>query len=138
MKDINDLCIVGIDDTRPPIINKQPYIDIFFKLSHQAPPEWCDDLNGLMKAAANAPTIAKKDGLYIAAWVRSPDEIVGLLADLKSMIKDCNQSYIDKIILSTKLAQDQNAAKAEDTSKQGCLNRIIESLEFDNPSDQTT
>lgn len=56
--------IIGIDETRPPKIRKEPYIDISFKLSHQAPIEWCKDLNALLNkqvATANT-TIAEKKG----------------------------------------------------------------------------
>ena len=37
MEGISDLKIIGTDERRPPIIRKEPYIDVFFKLSHQAP-----------------------------------------------------------------------------------------------------
>ncbi len=37
MEGISDIKIVSIDSKRPPVIRKQPYIALFFTLSHKGP-----------------------------------------------------------------------------------------------------
>ena len=49
MDNILDIRIIGIDEKRPPIIRKEPYIDLFFKLSCKPPLDWCEDFNVLAK-----------------------------------------------------------------------------------------
>lgn len=133
MEGISDLKIVGIDERRPPIIHKQPYIDIVFKLSHQAPADWCHDFNGLLAKHPAAPKIDEKEGLYIVAWVRTPDAIVEFLEQLKDAVVECSRQYIERIEQSARSAGDANALLAKETGEQGRLNRIIAGLEFDQP-----
>ena len=133
MKGISDLKIIGIDETRPPYIRKEPYIDIFFKLSHKAPTDWCKDLNNLMagqKITSHA-TVNEKDGEFIAAWVRNPDEIITLLETLKLMITECSKQYIAQIQLAAQKSNEANNSHAEYTSEQSNLNRILASLNFE-------
>ena len=49
MQNIMNIKIVGIDEKRPPLIRKEPYIDLFFQLSHKVPLDWCEDFNELTK-----------------------------------------------------------------------------------------
>jgi len=46
---ISDLRITGIDERRPPMIRNVSYIDIYFKLSHKAPADWCKAFNTLLR-----------------------------------------------------------------------------------------
>jgi hypothetical protein len=128
---ISDIRITGIDERRPPIIRKSPYIDIFFKLSHQAPADWCSDFNALLAKHPFKPKIMEKEGLYIETWVRTPDEIVAFLGLLKEKVAACSRQYIERIELSARNAGDANAALAQETGEQGRLNRIIAALDFD-------
>ncbi len=132
MEGISDIKIVGIDEKRPPIIRKEPYIDIFFKLSHQAPLDWCKDFNALLSKHPTTPKIKEKEGLYIEAWVRSPDEIVALLKQLKNTVAECSRRYIERVELSMRNSNDANTLLARQGSgEQGRLNRIIAELDFD-------
>lgn len=133
MKGISDLKIIGIDETRPPYIRKEPYIDIFFKLSHQAPVDWCKELNNLMskQTITTNATIIEKEGKFIGAWVRSAEEIASLLATLKITIVECTRQYIEQIQLSAQQSNAANASLAQDTGPQADLNRILASLKFD-------
>jgi len=45
MDGISDIRIVGIDAKRPPIIRKEPCIDIYFELSHKVPKYWAEEFN---------------------------------------------------------------------------------------------
>lgn len=133
MEGISDIRIIGIDDKRPPKVRKEPYIDIFFKLSHQAPADWCKDFNALLSKHPTAPKIKEKEGLYIEAWVRTPDEIVSLLDQLKDTVAQCSRRYIERVELSIRNAGEAGAYLAqEDGGEQGRLNKIIAALDFDN------
>lgn len=136
MEGISDIKIIGIDERRPPKIRKEPYIDIAFKLSHQAPADWCSDFNTLLSKHPTTPKIKESDGLYIEAWVRSPDEIVSLLETLKAKVAECSRQYIERIKLATLTADDDDTALAQETGEQGRLNRIIVALEFDDTKTQ--
>jgi hypothetical protein len=130
MEGISDLKIVGIDDKRPPIIRKEPYIDLFFKLSHQAPADWCSDFNALMRKHPTAPRIKEKEGVYIESWVKTPDEIVGFLSLLQDKVKDCNRQYIERINQAANTANSANSALKEESGEQGRLNKIIATLDY--------
>lgn len=131
MEGISDIKIIGIDERRPPIIRKEPYIDIIFKLSHQAPADWCKAFNALLSKHPSAPKIKEKEGLFIEAWVRTPDAIVEFLAQLKDKILECNRQYIERIELSARNAGDSNALLSTQAGEQGRLNKIIAGLNFD-------
>jgi len=128
---ISDIKIIGVDETRPPIIRKEPYIDIYFKLSHQAPIEWCKDFNALLSKHPTAPKIKEKEGLFIEAWVRTPDEIVALVARLKETVTECSRLYVERIEQLRRNADSENALLSQqDTGEQGRLNKIIAALDF--------
>jgi len=130
MEGISDIKITGVDEKKPPRLRKEPYIDIVFKLSHQAPPDWCDDFNGLMTKLKSTAKINKTEGLYIETWVRLMEEIPKHLEQLHKGVAECSRIYIAKI-----LQQRQNTAD-NDTSheiggEQGRLNKIIAGLKFE-------
>ena len=130
MQGISDINIIGVDETRPPFIRKEPYIDIFFKLSHQAPIDWCKDLNGLLALnhTPNNANIDEKEGLFIKTWVRTSDEITALLEQLKDEITQCTRQYIENIQLSS---QQDDSSETNESSEQLDLNKVIASLSFD-------
>jgi hypothetical protein len=128
---ISDLRIIGIDERRPPIVRKEPYIDIFFKLSHKAPADWCNDLNSLLHKHPTEPKIKEKEGLFIETWVKAPDEIVAFLTLLKDKVAECNRQYIERIELAARNAGVANESLAQEAGEQGRLNKIIAALEFD-------
>lgn len=131
MQGISDIKIIGIDEKRPPVIRKEPYIDLFFKLSHQAPADWCRDFNTLLEQHPSSPRIKEKEGLFIESWVRTPDEIVALFDLLKSTVADCTHQYIERIEYAAHQTNDGSGASSEETDEQVRLNRIIAYLDFD-------
>lgn len=136
MEGISDIKIIGIDETRPPRIRKEPYIDIFFKLSHQAPADWCKDFNNLSAKLDSSVTIKEKEGEYIETWVRAANEITNLLEQLKKAVEECNHQYIERIELSARQSKNTDTIQTEDTSEQGLLNKIIAALEFDSVTEK--
>jgi hypothetical protein len=130
MEGISDIKIIGIDEMRPPRIRKEPYIDIVFKLSHKAPEDWCKDFNSLLSKHPAAPRIIEKEGLYIEAWVRTPDEISSFLDKLKQAVADCSKQYIERIELSVRNAANAGSSLSQEGGEQGRLNSIIAALDF--------
>jgi hypothetical protein len=131
MEGISDIKIISIDEMRPPVIRKEPYIDLFFKLSHQAPSEWCRDFNNLLADHASKPNIKEKEGLYIELWVRTPDEIVAVFEIIKETVETCTREFIERKELAARDAGDANMSDSEASGEQGRLNRILASLDFD-------
>jgi hypothetical protein len=123
MEGISDIKIVGMDEKRPPKIRKEPYIDLVFRLSHKASPDWCRDFNDLMMKHEYAPKIE--------TWVRTPDEIVAYFQLLKEKLAECTAQYIEKRRVSDLSKDSDNEALKQGEGEQGRLNRIIAGLDFD-------
>ena len=132
MEGISDIKIIGIDDKRPPRIGKEPYIDLFFQLSHKAPLEWCIGFNELLVKHEYTPKIKTNEGLFIEAWVRRPEEITGLFQIIKAKVTECTAQYIENIAISQRDAvTNSDLAQKEGDSEQGRLNKVIAGLDFD-------
>ncbi len=130
MEGISDIKIIGIDEKRPPVIRKQPYIDIYFKLSHKAPLDWCKDFNNLLAKHPATPKIKETEGLFIEAWVRTPDEIVEFVDQLKESVAECTRQYIARIELASRNIGDENNSSVPESSEQNRLNSILDRLDF--------
>jgi hypothetical protein len=128
---ISDIKIVGIDEKRPPVIMGAPYIDLFFKLSHQAPLDWCADFNAQMSKHPGSPKIKQKEGLYIEAWVKAPELIVDYLELLKKNVTLCSDMYIERIQQAARDTKSSDLSGVSEDSAQGRLNKIISELVFD-------
>jgi hypothetical protein len=131
MEGISDIRIIGVDEKRPPVIRKEPYIDLFFELSHQAPADWCRAFNELLAQHPSKPKIVEKEGKYIEGWVRTPDEIIDFVELLKNTVTSCTEQYIERIMVAARQADNTDGSQPEEVGEQGRLNRIIASLEFD-------
>ena len=130
MEGISDIRITGIDAKRPPRIRKEPYIDLFFVLSHKVPADWADDFNQSMSKNRPPAWIKTDEGLYIETYVRTPDEVVAHLELLKKKVDACTQAYIAKILNRRTSDADARGAVREEGGEQGRLNRIIAGLDF--------
>ena len=86
MEGISDIRIEGIDENRPPSAKHATYINLFFKLNHQAPSGWCTEFNELMSKDPSKPKIDASEGLYIETWVKSSSYIVQHLEDWDSAV----------------------------------------------------
>jgi len=130
MEGITDIRISGIDETQPPRLRKEPYINLFFKLNHKAPMRWCELFNDQLARRKHPVKIDMDEGLIIETWVRRPDEIVPLVDMLKSAVLQCSDEYIARIAAESAAAAARGA-NPEDEGEQGKLNRIIAGLKFD-------
>lgn len=130
MEGISDIRIIGIDEMRAPRIRKEPYINLYFRLSHKAPTRWCDDFNTLVSRRNYPVKIDPEEGLFIDTWVRKPEEIAPLLEALKEALVRCTEEFVARFDAETKAANEQGATP-EDVGPQGELNRIIAALKFD-------
>lgn len=130
MEGISDIKICGIDENRPPLIRKEPYIDLFFKLVHQAPKQWCTDFNQIASKGDYTGKITPEKGLFIESWVRTPDEVETALEALKLFVETCSEEYITRINNEISAASG-GSDKPDDVGEQGRLNKIVSSLKFD-------
>lgn len=130
MEGISDIKISGIDEMRPPRIRKEPYINLYFKLIHKAPKDWCEHFNHLVAKQEYPVKINPATGLFIETWVRKPDEIEHALSGLKKAISQCNQEYVARICAETSATAAMHD-KAGNTVEQRHLNQIIAGLNYD-------
>lgn len=130
MDGISDIRIVGIDERRMPRIRKEPYIDLFFKLSHKVPVDWCQDFNNLMSKHPGKPRIKEREGLFIDAWVKTIDDIAPFFETLKGKITQCNRLYIERAEAARRDPHQDNDSNSENSKEQDRLNRVIASLDY--------
>jgi hypothetical protein len=130
MKDISDIYILGVDENRPPALRKEPYIDLYFKLSHKAPETWCKLFNDLVAKLESTPKIDPAQGLIITSWVRLPDDIPAHLKVLQQKVAECTQKYIEKIDVARQAEKDASADVGKAEGPQGRLNKVIAGLDF--------
>jgi len=128
MEGISDIKIIGIDKKRPPRILKEPYINIYFVLSHKAIAGWCTDFNRLGAKYQYPAKIDETEGLYIDTWVRHIDEIHPQLTRLKATVKECSVAYVARIEAATAAGV---ATTSTDSAEQVRLNGVIAGLVFD-------
>ena len=132
MEGISDIKIIGIDERRPPRILREPYIDLYFKLSHKPPIDWSRDFKELMADHPSKARVDEKNGLFINGWVRRPDDVAAFLEFLKEKVDECSRQYIKRIETSVRDASDADASMVkEESGEQGRLNKIVASLDFD-------
>ncbi len=128
MEGISDIRIIGIDQKRPPRILKEPYINLYFVLSHKAIADWCSDFNRLGTKYSFPARIDEKEGLYVETWVRRIEEIEPQLTRLKATVQACSVAYISRI--ETASAAGGTSTSGE-SPEQVRLNAAIAALVFD-------
>ena len=131
MNAISDIKIIGIDETRPPQVRKEAYIDVYFKLSMQAPEDWCDEFNALGRKINPAVKMDVKKGIIIEAWVKNMNDLPGHLEKIKQKVKECNELHIEKVRLKAVAMAASVALKMGKGSEQNALNDIVAELKFD-------
>ncbi len=130
MESISDIKIVGIDDKRPPRVRKEPYIDLFFMLSHQAPKKWCEEFNKLVKDLVPPVKINENEGIFIDAYVRDMSHIPAHLDKIKKRIITCNEQYLQSIRQRELDEATRNTSLYGASGEQGKLNAIVAALKF--------
>lgn len=135
MFDIKQLHICGLDEMRPPRIRKEPYIDLYFKLSEKAPAQWCEIFNDATKSGEFSVKIDPKVGLFIDTWVRKPEEIPLALQRIQQGVAMSIDLYLQQI-RDAQQAERDRAVTPEDIGEQGKLNQILAQLDFAIPSSE--
>lgn len=131
-ENIHAIKITGIDGKRPPLILEAPYIDLFFKLSHEVPADWADLFNKIQRRSTHPIKINNKECLFIETYVRKSDEIAPLLEMLKESVKACNEAYIEGIKSRAEAKEAAYlASKPVANPEQEALDEIVENLKFD-------
>mgnify|MGYP006883062480 CR=1 FL=1 len=132
MNSIDSIKIVSIDDKRPPMVRKEDYIDLFFKLSQEPPSDWCDDFNSLGHQLEPIVKIDKRNVLILETWIRDMSQIPEHFKNIKQKIIICNEQYLEKIKQKELAALVKNAAQSGQDGAQNKLNLIMASLDYDN------
>lgn len=130
MSSFEDVSIISIDQERPPRIRKEAYIDLFFKLSHKAPLDWCEDFNALGRQINPAAKIDKNLGDSIETYINDMDGIQLHLNEIKQTVLECNAQYQEKLRQRELAAVANNAALMGQDGEQARLNQVISALEF--------
>lgn len=131
MTTISAIKIIGIDDERPPQVRKEAYIDLFFKLSQKTPTDWCEDFNKLGHQIEPPFKIDKNKGLIVETWIRDMNLIPQHLEKIKLKITECNEQYLEKIRQKAIALAEKNASHPGEDSKQGQLDLIVATLNFE-------
>jgi len=126
-----EIKIIGIDKDRPPRIRKEAYIDLFFRLSEKGSIEWCEDFNALGRKLNPSPKIDKNTGECIQTYVSNMTLITQHLADVKEILRNCNEQYQQKIDEKARVLAASNASLHGEDGEQYKLNQIVEGLKFD-------
>ncbi len=130
MSSFEEIRIISIDEARPPRIRKEAYIDLFFKLSHKAPLDWCEEFNALGRQINPAAKIDKNLGESIETYVNDMGGIQSHLNEIKQTVDECNAQYLEKIRQRQLADAAVNAALLGQDGEQAKLNQIISALEF--------
>ena len=128
---MSDIKIIGIDKDRPPRIRKEAYIDLFFRLSEKGSIEWCEDFNALGRKMNPSPKIDKNIRECIQTYVGNMTLIAQHLADVKEVLRNCNEQHQQKIDEKARVLAASNASLQGQDGEQQKLNRIIDGLDFD-------
>jgi predicted DNA-binding helix-hairpin-helix protein len=132
MTDIKQIKIIGIDEERPPMLRKEGYIDLYFKLSVKAPEDWCDEYNKLGNRLTPRVKINPAVGLIIETYVHDVNQIQAHLDRIKEQIKACTTDCLEKVRQKQLALAAKSAAQLGVGSKQDELNVIIAGLNYDN------
>jgi len=128
---MSEIKIIGIDKDRPPRIRKEAYIDLFFRLSEKGSIGWCEDFNALGRKLNPSPKIDKNIGECIQTYVSNMTLITQHLADVKEILRNCNEQYQQKIDEKARVLAASNASLQGQDGEQYKLNQIVEGLKFD-------
>ena len=131
MQDVKEIKIIGIDSKRPPILRKEPYIDLVFELSVPTSKQWNEDFIGLFNNSEVRPKIDATKSLFIQTWTRTMVEIPEHVELLKTKVIECNQIASDRQAAVDLLAMSGSKSVEGAGGPQGQLNAIIASLNFD-------
>lgn len=131
MSSFSDIKIIGIDSERPPRVRKEPYIDLFFRLSEKVPMDWCEDFNALGRHLTPSAKINKNSGECIETYVNDMDSIAQHLVDIKQTVAECNHNYQEKLEEEARVLAASNADLQDQDGEQLRLNEIIAALDFE-------
>jgi hypothetical protein len=130
MTDISSIKVVGIDEERPPIVRKEGYIDLYFKLSEKAPVEWCEDFNKLGHRLKPPVKIRPDKGLIMETYVHDMNAIQQQLDKIKEKIKQCSTEYLEREKQRMLALAARQAERIGSSDKQTLLNEIVAGLDY--------
>ncbi len=92
-----EITITGLDTDRPPRIRKLDHVDLVYKLSEEAPEEWCEEFRHFGRALNPQAKVDKVTRCYIKTYVTDMDAIPAHLEVLERAVFDCNTQYMETL-----------------------------------------
>ena len=127
-----EITITGLDTDRPPRIRELDHVDLVYRLSEEAPEEWCKEFRRFGRALNPQAKVDKLTRRYIKTYVTDMDAIPAHLEVLERAVFDCNTQYLEKIRQRAKDLEEDQQSLREQGGEQYRLNEIVESLRIDN------
>lgn len=131
MSNFESIRILGMDESRPPLMRKESYIDLYFKLSHKVPVDWSDEFNSLGRQSKLSPKMDRGRDDCIASYVNEMSQIPAQVESIKRIIVECNKKYLEKIRQKEEALAIIKAKQTGQNTDQLKLNAIIAALVFD-------
>ena len=131
MTDISKIKVIGTDENRPPVIRKENYIDLYFKLSIKAPKDWCEDFNKFGHQISPPAKIGLEEGTIISTYVHDMNQIQGQLDKIKQQISKCSKEYLENERQKELALAARRADTTGSNARQNQLNEIIARLNYE-------
>lgn len=129
-----ELKIIGFDETRPPLVQPRPCIDLILELDQEATPEWCSMLLSVASKSVFSVKIEPDPGLFVETWVKTPGEIARAVELMKGYVASCNVAY-DAELKRRMGAVNTETQEVIITPEQIALNKIVAELVFEGRSE---
>lgn len=123
--------VVGLDASRPPVIQPRPCIDLIFELNEEAPRAWCEEFQAGVGKQPFSITIDPDVGLHIETWVRTPAQIEKALETVKSLVLQANEAYLLRLKRERQLVDADDDVDIVVSPEQSRLDAVVAGLNFD-------
>ncbi len=130
MIEVLELKIIGLDPDRPPMLQRQPCIDLAFQLSDIAPADWCDEFQKGVGKQRYPIKIDPEAGEFVETWVRTPEEIEKALETVKELVQRGNVAYKEALYAKNNIVAPDEPVK-EVSPAQLALDKVVAALNFD-------
>lgn len=128
--DIVSYKVIGMDEERPPLIQRRPCIDLYFELNEAAPKAWCEEFHASVGKQQFPIKIDQDIGLHVETWVRTPDQIAPLLATIKAIVQRSNEAYLKRLKAESQII-DTDDETVVLSPEQLALNQLVSQLVFE-------
>ena len=123
--------VVGVDESRPPLIQPRPCIDLVFQLNEEAPRAWCEEFQAITGKQPFSITLDPEIGLHIETWVRKPEQVAQSLDNVKSLVALANEAYMKRLTRESQVVVSSDDSEVVISPAQKALNDVVAGLVFE-------